>query len=112
MRYELSLTKEISRTLLGREEVGGALSEHLPVLVRGLPHDDCVDVDGRDHHQAEWGQLDSSPDQTLPLEMTSLQVDIVTLKYKVCTFVTFSVFIIFLKSSTYGVRKCFPVKIR
>ena len=88
MRYELSLTKEISRTLLGREEVGGALSEHLPVLVRGLPHDDCVDVDGGDHHQAERGQLDSSPDQTLPLEMTSLQVDIVTLKYKVCTFVT------------------------
>ena len=88
MRYELSLTKEISRTLLGREEVGGALSEHLPVLVRGLPHDDCVDVDGRDHHEAERGQLDSSPDQTVPLEMTSLQIDIVTLKYKVCTFVT------------------------
>ena len=88
MRYELSLTKEISRTLLGREEVGGALSEHLPVLVRGLPHDHRVDVDGGDHHEAERGQLDSSPDQTVPLEMTSLQIDIVTLKYKVCTFVT------------------------
>ena len=66
--------------VLGREEVGDAFSEDPPVLVRGLPHDDCVDVDGREHHDAERGQMDSGPHQTVPLKMAALKVDIVTLK--------------------------------
>ena len=71
------------KILLGREKVREAFPEDPPVFVRCLPHDDCVDVDGREHHEAEWGQLNSSPHQTVPLKMAPLKVDIMTLKWLV-----------------------------